>query len=150
MPGTPQGVFTASVYPDDVAQQRVIHLDQYSGEVLFDLGSSQLGTLGRLAEWGIGIHMGQAFGLANQLIMLAACLAMVLMSVAAVVMWWKRRPAGSLGAPKMPADMRIPRTLLLMALAAGLFFPLVGLSMLVIAAVELLLWGRSRLKPVTS
>jgi uncharacterized iron-regulated membrane protein len=31
-----------------------------------------------------------------------------------------------------------------MALAAGLVFPLVGLSMLVIAAVELALWAKAR------
>jgi len=36
----------------------------------------------------------------------------------------------------MPADWRNPRTLLLIAVVAGVFFPLAGLTMLVIAAVE--------------
>ena len=52
-------------------------------------------------------------------------------------MWWKRRPSGALGVPQVPTDWRIPRALLLMALAAGVFFPLVGLSMLVLVAVEI-------------
>ncbi|AMY68368.1 PepSY-associated TM helix domain-containing protein [Frigidibacter mobilis] len=137
MPNGPEGVFTASVYPDDITYERVIHLDQYTGEVLYDAGLADLGTLGRWAEWGISVHMGQEFGLVNQIVLLLACAAMVMLCVSAAAMWWKRRPSGALGVPQVPADWRIPRTLLLMAVAAGIFFPLVGLSMLVLAAVEI-------------
>jgi uncharacterized iron-regulated membrane protein len=144
LPAGPEGVFTASVYPDDISQERVIHLDQYSGAVLFDAGLGDLGALGWAAEWGVSIHMGQAFGAANQIVLLLACLAMLVLAVSAPVMWWRRRPAGGLGVPPLPADGRIPRGLLLMALVAGLVFPLVGLSMLVIAAVELALWAKAR------
>lgn len=141
VPTKPDGVFTASVYPDDIRQERVVHLDQYSGEVLFDMTLKDLGLFGRLAEWGISIHMGQAFGLANQLVLLAALIAMVLMAGSGVVMWWKRRPAGTLGAPRLPANAQIPKTLLGMAVVAGLFFPMVGISMLAFAAFELLSHG---------
>lgn len=144
MPAGPEGVFTASVYPDDITHERVIHLDQYTGEVLFDAGLADLGTLGRWAEWGISVHMGQEWGLVNQIVLLLACAAMVMLCVSAAAMWWKRRPSGALGVPQVPADWRIPRTLLLMALAAGVFFPLVGLSMLVLAAVELAVSLRAR------
>ncbi len=136
MPAGAEGVFTASVYPHDISQERVIHLDQYTGDVLLDLGVADLGRLGWLAEWGNSIHMGQQFGLANQVVLLVACVAMVVMAVSAVVMWWKRRPAGSLGAPAVPSDWRIPRAVLVMAVAAGLFFPLVGLSLVAIALIE--------------
>ncbi len=148
MPSGPEGVFTASVYPDDVSQERIIHLDQYTGQVLFDMGFADLGALGRAAEWSISVHMGQEFGLINQIVLLLACLAVVLLAVSAVVMWWKRRPAGSLGAPSLPAGWRVPGTVLGMAVAAGLFFPLVGLSLLVVLAVELALGMKARLRPV--
>ncbi|MCA0994874.1 PepSY-associated TM helix domain-containing protein [Alloyangia pacifica] len=146
MPAGPEGVFTASVYPDDITYERVIHLDQYSGEVLYDAGLEDLGTLGRWAEWGISVHMGQEWGLVNQIVLLLACLAMVGLCVSGAAMWWKRRPSGALGVPQVPADWRIPRALLLMAVAAGIFFPLVGLSMLMLAAVEIAvhLVGRRR------
>lgn len=136
MPSGDTGVFTASVYPDDITQERVIHLDQYTGEVLYDATLADLGALGWAAEWGVSIHMGQAFGLANQLILLLSCVAMVVMCVAGGVMWWKRRPSGALGVPQIPADWRIPRTLLVMAIVAGVFFPLVGLTLIVLAVVE--------------
>ena len=137
MPSGPTGVFTASVYPHDVTQERVVHLDQYTGKVLFDMGLDDLGPLGRAAEWGVSLHMGQAFGLANQIVLLLACAAMVLLAVSAAVMWWKRRPAGALGAPSVPEDFRIPQAILVIAVLAGVFFPLVGLSLLVVAGLEL-------------
>jgi len=149
MPNGPEGVFTASVYPDDITGERVIHLDQYTGEVLYDAGLDDLGALGWAAEWGISIHMGQAWGLANQIVLLLACVAMVTMCVSAAVMWWKRRPAGGLGAPQVPVDWRIPRTLVLIAVAAGVFFPLVGLSMLALAVIEFAIYlaKRNRVQP---
>lgn len=144
MPGGPEGVFTASVYPDDITHERVIHLDQYTGEVLFDMKLADLGALGRAAEWGISVHMGQEFGVLNQVVLLLACIAIVLMAVSAAVMWWKRRPAGSLGAPAMPANWRVPRAIFAVAIVAGVFFPLVGLSLLVVLAIELGAWASSR------
>ncbi|KAA0597286.1 putative iron-regulated membrane protein [Azospirillum lipoferum] len=140
-PATPDGVFTASVYPNDITGERVVHLDQYSGKVLFDMRLKDLGLFGRLAEWGISIHMGQAFGLANQLILLASLMAMVGLVVSGTVMWWKRRPAGSLAAPRLPAGTTVPKTLILMTVAAGLFFPMVGISMLAFAAIEAAAYG---------
>ncbi|MFN3260050.1 MAG: PepSY-associated TM helix domain-containing protein [Pikeienuella sp.] len=138
-PSGPEGVFTVSVYPDDITHERVVHFDQYSGEVLFDMKLADLGALGRAAEWGISVHMGQEFGVVNQIAMLLACIAIVLMSVAAMVMWWKRRPAGGLGAPSMPADFRVTKGIALVTLALAVFFPLVGLSLAVMLLIDLVL-----------
>ncbi|MEZ5923049.1 MAG: PepSY domain-containing protein [Hyphomicrobiaceae bacterium] len=139
LPSGPDGVYSASVYPDKIANEQIIHLDQYSGKALFNGGWAELGPVGKAIEWSVSVHMGQEFGRINQLLMLAACLAIILMAVAAGVMWWKRRPQGSLGAPRYPSDYRIPRGILLIALAFGLVFPLVGLSILIMLAIDLVL-----------
>ena len=136
IPSDSSGVYTGSVYPDDVTLQRVVHLDQYSGKTLIDVGYSQYGPLGKWLEWGINVHMGQQFGLANQLVLLAACIGIVLLAVSAAVMWWKRRPSGSLGVPPMPSDRRVFRGLILILAIGGLIFPLVGLSLLIMLAVD--------------
>ncbi|MCC4634350.1 PepSY-associated TM helix domain-containing protein [Xanthomonas dyei] len=125
-----RGVYTASVYPADLQQQRVIHLDQYSGAVLLDMRYRDYGPVGRALEWGINVHLGQQYGTANQLILLVACAAIVLLCVSAAVMWWKRRPVGGLGVPPLPADPRTLRGLLVLLVLCGLLFPLVGLSLL--------------------
>lgn len=145
IPATPEGVYTGSVYPDDANQQRVIHLDQYSGKPLIDMGFADYGPLGKWLEWGISVHMGQEFGLANQLVLLAACLGIVLLALSAAAMWWKRRPASSLGVPPLPTDLRVFRGLIAILAVGGILFPLVGISLLVMLALDWL--GTRAMKP---
>jgi uncharacterized iron-regulated membrane protein len=97
LPATPEGVYSATIFPDDLGRQRIVHIDQYSGQPLVDLGFDQYGPVARAIEWGINVHQGQEWGLINQMLMAGTCLAIILMSVAAVVMWWKRRPRGRVG-----------------------------------------------------
>lgn len=139
MPRDASGVYAASVVPDDVTASRVMHLDQYTGEVLFDAGHADFGVVGRVVEMGTSIHTGQQFGRLNQYLMLLACIATVLLSVTALVAWWKRRPRGKLGAPRYPADYRIPKVILGIAVAVGVLLPLVGASLLLVLAIDLCL-----------
>lgn len=53
-------------------------------------------------------------------------------------MWWKRRPSGSLGVPPMPTDPKVFRGLLAILIVGGIVFPLVGASLLVMLAIDLL------------
>lgn len=137
LPQTPEGVFSGSVYPYDLSQQRVVHLDQYSGQPLLDMTYADYGPLGKWLEWGINTHLGQTFGLLNQVLLLAACAAIVLLMVSAAVMWWKRRPAGSLGVPPLPGDRRVFRGLLWILAVGGVIFPLVGASLIVMLALDM-------------
>lgn len=139
LPSSPTGVYSATVYPDDLSKQRIVHLDQYTGKPLIDMSYADYGPAAKAMEWGINVHMGQEFGLANQLFMLALCLAIILMSVSAGIMWWKRRPAGSLGIPPAPADRSVMRGLLAIMALVGIIFPLVGASLLVMLALDFLL-----------
>lgn len=136
LPTSAGGVYTGSIYPNDVSQQRVIHLDQYSGEPLLDMRYADYGPLGRWLEFGINIHLGQQFGLVNQLLLLTACLAIVLMSIAAGVMWWKRRPSASMGVPPLPTNKRIFRGLIAILAIGGVIFPLVGISLIVMLFID--------------
>lgn len=146
LPQSPEGVYSASVYPDDISLERIIHLDRYSGKVLFDAGFKDLGLVGQAIEWGVSVHMGQEFGRTNQLLMLAACIAIVLMCVSALAMWWQRRPKGSLGAPRTAASYRLAKGVLVIAAAFGLVFPLTGLSILIALAFDYLFMKGLRTK----
>ena len=141
MPASRTGVYTASVYPNDLSKQRVVHLDQYRGTPLIDMSYADYGPLGKGLEWGINVHMGQEFGLANQLVMLAVCVAIVLMCVSGATMWWKRRPSGAMGVPPMPADPKVLRTVVVLLAIGGVIFPLVGASLLVMLAIDQV-WSR--------
>lgn len=144
LPSGPQGVYSAMRFADDVRDLRVVHLDRYSGAVLADIGLRDYGAAGRLTEWGISLHTGRQFGLANQLVMLAGCLAIVLLAMSAVVMWWKRRPRGRLAAPPRRDADRAAAGAIAVAVLLGLLYPLLGASMLVAAAVDALLPARWR------
>jgi uncharacterized iron-regulated membrane protein len=145
LPRDVEGVYTASVYPADLARQRVIHLDQYSGRVLLDMRYADYGWFGRALEWGINVHLGQQYGSANQVVLLVACLGILLLCVSAVVMWWKRRPAGRLGVPPLP-DSRALWVVTWVLVVGGVVFPLTGVSMLVVWGLDgwLCRWGGVR------
>lgn len=84
------------------SRQRIVHLYQYTGKPLIDISFADFDPLGKSLEWGINVHMGQEFSLANQMVMMAVSTEIIVMSVSAAVMWWKRRPRGSLGVPPLP------------------------------------------------
>ena len=59
LPSSETGVYSGSVYPDDLTFQRVIHLDQYSGEPLVDMTYADYGPLGRWLEFVGGSEFKQ-------------------------------------------------------------------------------------------
>lgn len=130
LPSGPGGVYTGSVYPNDLARQRVVHLDQFSGQVLLDMGYFDYGPLGQALEWGINVHLGQQFGLANQLVLLAACLVIVLLCVSGAMLCWKRRAPGTLSMRPLPLAPGAQKIIPGLLLVGGVLFPLVGASML--------------------
>tara|TARA_R110000868_G_scaffold165328_6_gene398589 strand:- start:172014 stop:173483 length:1470 start_codon:yes stop_codon:yes gene_type:complete len=142
LPKGETGVYSASVYPNDLDQQRVIHLDQYSGRTLINMGYHDYGIFGRIMELGINIHMGQEFGVLNQIFLLVICALIVFMSVSAGVMWWKRRPAGSIGIPPLPRNARSMTIVAAILAIGGIIYPTVGASMIVIWLLDWLFVAR--------
>ena len=136
LPAGPRGVYTAMLFPDDATQQRVVHLDRYSGAVLADVGYPDYGIAGRLTEWGVNLHTGVQFGWFNKLVMLAGCLSIVTLAISAGVMWWKRRPRGRLAAPPRRPGDRAALAAIAVAVLLGLLYPLLGASMLVALLVD--------------
>jgi uncharacterized iron-regulated membrane protein len=142
LPVGPSGVYAAAAYPKDVTGQRVVTLDQYSGRPLVDVPFRDLGPVGRAIQYGIGLHKGEHWGRANQLAMLAFCLATILLSVSAATMWWKRRPKGGIGVPPWPRDRRTVATATGLVLGLGALFPLTGLAILAMLGLDIAL-GRA-------
>lgn len=99
----------------------------------------------KLIRWGIDAHMGILFGLANQLLVAALGIALVVTILYGYRIWWQRRPAP--GAPPrslVQAWLRLSLPakggVALLALALGWALPLMGLSLLLFLAVDLLRW----------
>ena len=97
----------------------------------------------------IAVHQGQEYGPLNRYLMLAGCVAIVLLAVSAVIMWWKRRPSGRLGVPPAPSDKRVAAAVLGVVAVVGVIYPLVGATLVAALAVDALIarLPRPRLAP---
>lgn len=143
LPADAAGVYTISADSmdgdtNDPMGDRTVHIDQYSGKVLADIRFADYSLAGKAMAAGIALHQGN-LGLWNTILNMAYCLFVVFMCVSGMVMWWKRRPAGSLGAPLYPADYRIPRTVLVIGIAVSMAFPLTGIAIVAFALIDFLL-----------
>lgn len=142
LPQGETGVYSIALFADDPRHDATLHLDQYSGAVLADVRWRDYGLVARTVESGVKLHEGKLFGLANQLLMALVCLLVLFSAVSGLVMWWQRRPAGRLGAPPLRHDLpRWKSAIGIMALL-GAAFPLVGASLLLIWALDWLLFSR--------
>jgi uncharacterized iron-regulated membrane protein len=104
--------------------------------------------MAKLARWGVDLHMGTLFGLANQLALAALALGLATLVVLGYRMWWQRRPTRGTGlrpGPAIPpgglARLPWPGLLAVAAVAAavGWFLPLLGISLAAFLVVDLAL-----------
>jgi uncharacterized iron-regulated membrane protein len=98
---------------------------------------------GKAMAVGIALHMG-TLGVWSVLANSVVCLSVLLLCVSGIVMWWKRRPAAvaRLAAPPMPKDMPLWQGAILVGLAVSLAFPMAGLTLLTVMALDVLFLSR--------
>lgn len=122
---------------------RTVHIDAYSGNILADVRYEDYSLFAKFMAVGIALHMG-TMGLWSVLANTVFCLAVIFLSVSAIVLWWKRRPAGvsRLAAPPMPKDMPLWQGAVLVGLAISMAFPLAGLTLLAVLVLDALLLSR--------
>lgn len=143
---TVYGSFTVvNAWPQKLSEQRTLYLDQFTGQTITNATAAQDGALARLTSFGVAMHMGNQYGLLTRIMATIACLGVLTSVVTGLLMWWKRRPAGGSG---LPARAATPRgAVVVMSAAAvvlGVLFPVFGLSVLVVLAVEAVIALRAR------
>ncbi len=130
LPTSPDLAVTVAYQNVRSEDARVIYLDR-RGHILRDIGAADFGIGARAFEWGIAVHQGTQYGQINRWIMLLACVAVWVLSISALAMWWKRRPKGRLGAPVAPPGPRAKTAVLAIVLPLAILYPLTGLSLIV-------------------
>ncbi|MBP1851915.1 PepSY-associated TM helix domain-containing protein [Rhizobium halophytocola] len=119
---------------------RTMHLDQYTGNVLADVGFADYGVAGKAMAAGIAFHEGD-MGAWNVALLTVFCLSVIFLSASGVVMWWKRRPKGAglrLIAPQVGTPGPLWKTGAFLMLAVALIFPLSGAVLAVVIVLDLL------------
>ncbi|MFN3670197.1 MAG: PepSY-associated TM helix domain-containing protein [Brevundimonas sp.] len=139
-PSDPALAFTAAREVRQVEDTRVLYIDGADGAVRADIGYDQFGVGARAFEWGVAVHQGTQYGWINRYLMLGGCIAVWLLAISGVMMWWKRRPPrlskGRIGAPEAPPGPRVRAAVLSIVLPLAILYPLTGLSLVVALALE--------------
>jgi uncharacterized iron-regulated membrane protein len=128
--------WTARSDADDRPSRSTVELDAATGAVLKRTTFAQKPLLDRIIGYGIAIHEGALFPPINQILGVFTALGLMTLCTSAVVMWWRRRPRGVLGAPPALADARYPHALIALLILLGIFLPLLGASMLLVWLIE--------------
>ncbi|MBE1162688.1 PepSY-associated TM helix domain-containing protein [Dyella acidiphila] len=106
------------------------------GSILQRSSFAQKPLLDRIIGYGIAIHEGALFPPLNQILGVFTALGLMTLCTSAVVMWWRRRPSGTLGAPPVLVGACYPGALVALLIVLGVFLPLLGGSMLLVWLIE--------------
>lgn len=134
--------WTARSDADDRPLRVDLVLDGATGGVISRTVFSQHPLLDRIIGYGVAIHEGQLFPPLNQIFGVFTALGMITLSASAVVLWWRRRPAGSIGAPPAHPGARYPMLVIGILVLMGLLLPLLGATMVTVLLLERLVLGR--------
>ncbi|WP_210604158.1 PepSY-associated TM helix domain-containing protein [Brevibacterium oceani] len=137
-----------------------VAFDPRTMEVTDRVDFADYGIAAKLARWGIDLHMGSLFGLANQIVLFVLAIGIASMVVWGYLMWWQRRPKHD---PSRRFGVLPPRgalrgapwwglgAVVLAAFGIGVFLPMVGISLVVFLIIDVALGLRARRRgPVTS
>jgi len=111
-------------------------LDPGAAEVIRTETFASRHPIDKVIGYGIAAHEGQLFGWVNQLLGVLAALGLITLSISGLVIWWRRRPDGQLGAPPALPEGRIAMGVGILIVAFGVLLPVLGISMIVIALIE--------------
>ena len=125
----------------------VVMMDPASARILTREDFSQRRLIDRILGVGIAAHEGQLFGLANQLLSVATAMGLVTLCISAVILWWRRRGAGVLGAPLPIERPRWSFAPIAVTLALALYLPAMAASLILVLLLENFVL--SRIPPVS-
>lgn len=118
-----------------LSDQKVIYLDQYTGQVLTQLDWTDVGILMDLRQVFMRLHQGE-YGRANWWILLIGCSIFLVANVASIVAYLKRKPTGRWGIPAKPESFKVGGIVIGLIALLAVVFPMFGLSLLLVILIQ--------------
>ncbi|CAI1644868.1 PepSY-associated TM helix domain-containing protein [Serratia quinivorans] len=119
-------------------QVDAVAIDPATMAIVGRVSFEQYPLAAKLTRWGIDLHMGVLFGLANEWVLVIFAAGLVAMVVMGYLMWWRGRPTRVVRKPVRSPFMLLRKTpkgpLLLivgLTLLLGYCLPVMGISLLV-------------------
>ncbi|PZU11632.1 PepSY domain-containing protein [Sphingomonas sp.] len=136
------GAWSVSSNAADRPLRGDMKVDGATGRVISRTDFEQRHWIDQMVGYGVAVHEGALFGLLNQIIGTLTALFLVMLAVSGMVMWWRRRPTGLLGAPIPLSRPRFGLGLIAIIVALGIYLPMFGATLLLVLATEKLLLVR--------
>lgn len=115
--------------------QRSLHFDQYSGDLIQSYEWSDVGILMEMRQVAMRLHQGE-YGLVNWIILLAIVFVFTLATASGLVSYILRKPKGRWGIPSVPESFRVDYGLGVLVVFLGIVFPMFGGSVVFILVLE--------------
>lgn len=111
-------------------------VDPKTGAVTGTNDFARQNIVDKIVNVAVAMHEGQLFGRLNQAILVLNAAGLLLIAVSATVMWWRRRPADTLGAPLPAARPRFSALLAASIAALAVWLPLFGLTLVLVLVTD--------------
>jgi uncharacterized iron-regulated membrane protein len=113
-----------------------------TGRIVSRKDFAQRRLVDRIVGYGVALHEGALYGWLNQLVNLLTALGLMLLAISSVVLWWRRRPDGVLGAPHGRPRPALAVGLVAVIVLLGVLLPLFGVSLVAVLLFERLVLTR--------
>jgi uncharacterized iron-regulated membrane protein len=123
-------------------QRVTLQWDENTATILSRQRFSDRPLMDRIVGVGVAAHEGQLFAPLNQVLGLVTTAGLITLSVSAIVLWWRRRPAGVLGAPPAVYRPKLAWTLFAIVAVLGVLLPLLGATLIGVLCIEQLVLRR--------
>ncbi len=131
---------TANTMSGDITDPRLdrtVHIDQYSGKILADVGWSEYSPIAKFMAAGIALHQG-GIGSINLWANTLLCLIMIIICATSIIIWFKRSPAKGyqLSAPTRAVSPKAFKLGIFTVIALSILFPLTGIAIVLFFIVD--------------
>ena len=130
-----QAVTSISNHSLWLSDQQVIHLDQYSGDIIKKYTWNDVGILMDIRQVAMRLHQGQ-YGTVTWWTILFIVTLFTLSTFAGLISYVYRKPLGQWGTIRVPKRFVLGRGVLLLILGLALLFPLFGTSLIVLSLLK--------------
>jgi uncharacterized iron-regulated membrane protein len=124
---------------DDQFTYHSYDVDPYTARIIASTTFDTVPLPVQVQRLAVTLHRGKIFGVGTQILALLACLSIALMIVAGIALWWVRRPESwqrvLMGPGRIPKG--VPKSYLVLLVLGMILFPVFGLSVLAIVALQL-------------
>jgi uncharacterized iron-regulated membrane protein len=145
-PSQASAAWTARSDTQNRPRRVTLQLDAATGTVMKRQAFADRPLMDRVVGVGVAAHEGQLFAPLNQALGLLTALGLQILSISALVLWWRRRPEKMLGAPAASTRRYAPWPLLFIVVTLSVVLPLLGATLIFVLGLER--WVLRRIKGV--